>query len=175
MKTGKASSKIALCGILTALSVAAMIIAGFMGVLTYAAPMIAGGFMIVPERQFGKATAFTMFAAVSLLGLFLITDKEMALFYILLFGHYPIIQPLLNGIIRKPLRILAKTLIFNIGAIMSVLLAQLVFAVPIFDTDHHLWLIAAGYLLAANFCFFLYDRALMGFYAIYDARLAPLK
>ena len=42
MNAGKASSKIALCGILTALSVAAMILAGFMGILTYAAPMIAG-------------------------------------------------------------------------------------------------------------------------------------
>ena len=174
MKTGKVSSKIALCGILTALSVVSMIIAGFMGVLTYAAPMIAGGVMIIPQRQYGKATAFTMFAAVSLLGIILIPDKEMALFYILLFGHYPIIQPLLNGIIRKPLRIIAKTLIFNTGAILSVLLAKLFFAVPVFDTDRHLWLIAAGYLLAANFCFFLYDRALMGFYAIYDVRLAPL-
>ena len=174
MRSGKMSSRIALCGILTALSVVVMIIAGFMGVLTYAAPMIAGGVMIIPERQYGRATAFTMFTAVSLLGIFLIPDKEMALFYILLFGHYPIIQPLLGGIIRKPIRIAAKLLVFNAGAVLSVLLARLLFAIPVFDTDHHLWLIAAGYLLAANFCFYLYDRALMGFYAIYDARLAPV-
>ena len=47
MNAGKASSKIALCGILTALSVAAMILAGFMGILTYAAPMIAGGVILI--------------------------------------------------------------------------------------------------------------------------------
>lgn len=174
MNKGKTSSKVALCGILTALSVVAMIVAGLMGVLTYAAPMVAGGVMIIPQRQYGKGTAFTMFAAVSLLGMILVPDKEMALFYTLLFGHYPILQPLLNGIIRRPLRILLKAVVFNGGAVLSVLLAKLLFAIPIFDTDRHLWLLAAGYLIAANICFFLYDRALMGFYAIYDARLAPI-
>ena len=66
MNAGKTSSKIALCGILTALSVVAMIIAGFMGILTYAAPMIAGGVLIFPVKQYGKGTAFTMFAALDL-------------------------------------------------------------------------------------------------------------
>ena len=170
----KASAKIALCGILTALSVVAMMIAGFMGVLTYAAPMIAGGVMIIPVREYGKGTAFTMFAAVSLLGMILIPDKEMALFYLLLFGHYPIIQPRLNGINRKLPRVLLKALVFNSGALLSVVLAKLIFAVPIFDSDKPVWLLAAAYLAAANICFALYDRALLGFYTIYDVRFAPL-
>ncbi len=174
MNAGKASSKIALCGILTALSVAAMILAGFMGILTYAAPMIAGGVMIVPVRQYGKGTAFTMFVAVSLLGVMLIPDKEMALFYMLLFGHYPIIQPLLNGVNKKLPRVLLKALVFNLGAVLSVLLAKLIFAVPLFDSDKPIWLLAAGYLVIANICFALYDSALLGFYTLYDVRLAPL-
>ena len=174
MHTGKSSSKVALCGILTALSVVAMIIAGFMGVLTYAAPMIAGGVMIFPVREYGKGTAFTMFAAVSLLGMMLIPDKEMALFYLLLFGHYPIIQPRLNGINRKLPRVLLKALVFNACALLSVLLAKLIFAVPIFDSDKPVWLLAAAYLIAANLCFALYDRALLGFYTMYDVRIAPL-
>lgn len=174
MHTGKTSSKIALCGILTALSVVAMVIAGFMGILTYAAPMIAGGVMIIPVREYGKGTAFTMFAAVSLLGLILIPDKEMALFYLLLFGHYPILQPLLNGINRKLPRVIVKALVFNAGALLSVALAKLIFAVPVFDSDKPVWLLAAAYLIAANICFALYDRALLGFYTMYDVRLAPL-
>ena len=174
MKSEKASSKIALCGILTAFSVVAMVIAGFMGVLTYSAPMIAGGVLIVPVRQYGKGTAFTMFAAVALLGMVLIPDKEMALFYLLLFGHYPIIQPLLNRINRKFPRVLLKALVFNCGAVLSVLLARLLFAVPIFDSDKPVWLLAAGYLIAANICFALYDSALLGFYTLYDVKLAPL-
>ena len=174
MNAGKTSSKIALCGILTALSVVAMIIAGFMGILTYAAPMIAGGVMIVPVRQYGKGTAFTMFVAVSLLGIMLIPDKEMALFYTLLFGHYPIMQPILNRIEKKPPRVLLKALVFNFGAALSVLLAKLLFAVPIFDPDKPIWLMAAAYLIVANICFALYDSALLGFYTLYDVRLAPI-
>ena len=174
MNEGKTSSKIALCGILTALSVVDMIITGFMGILTYAAPMIAGGILIVPVREYGKGTAFTMFAAVSLLGMILIPDKEMALFYILLFGHYPILQPWLNGINQKLPRVLLKALVFNLGALLSVLLAKLIFAIPVFDSDKPIWLLAAAYLIAANICFALYDSALLGFYTLYDVRLAPL-
>ncbi len=174
MNSGSVSSKIALCGILTALSVAAMIVAGFMGILTYAAPMIAGGVLIVPVRQYGTGTALTMFAAVSLLGLMLIPDKEMALFYLLLFGHYPVIQPLLNRINKKPPRVLVKALVFNCGAVLSVLLAKLIFAVPVFDSDKPVWILAAAYLIAANVCFALYDRALLGFYTLYDVRIGPL-
>ena len=174
MNPEKTSSKVALCGILTAFSVVAMIIAGFMGIMTYAAPMIAGGVMIVPVRQYGKGTAFTMFAAVSLLGMILIPDKEMAFFYLLLFGHYPIIQPWLNGINKKPPRIILKALVFNCGALLSVVLAKLIFAVPIFDSDKPVWILAAGYLAAANVCFALYDSALLGFYTIYDVRIVPL-
>lgn len=174
MNTGKASSKIALCGILTALSVVAMIVAGFMGILTYAAPMIAGGVLIFPVKQYGKGTAFTMFAAVSLLGMMLIPDKEMALFYTLLFGHYPILQPVINRIGKRLPRVLVKGLVFNLGAAVSVLLAKLLFAIPIFDPDKPVWLLAAAYLVIANICFALYDSALLGFYTLYDVRLAPL-
>ena len=67
-----------------------------------------------------------------------------------------------------------KALVFNAGAVLSVLLAKLIFAVPIFDSDKPIWLLAAAYLIAANICFALYDRALLGFYTLYDVRLGPL-
>ena len=130
--------------------------------------------MIIPVREYGKGTAFTMFAAVSLLGMILIPDKEMALFYLLLFGHYPIIQPSLNRIGKKLPRVILKALVFNAGALLSVLLAKLIFAIPVFDPDKPIWLLAAVYLIGANICFALYDSALLGFYTLYDVRLAPL-
>ena len=104
----------------------------------------------------------------------LIPDKEMALFYLLLFGHYPIIQPWLNCINKKLPRVLVKALVFNLCAALSVLLARLLFGIPIFDSDKPIWLLAAAYLIAANICFARYDRALLGFYTIYDVRLAPM-
>ena len=81
---------------------------------------------------------------------------------------------LLNGINRKLPRVIVKALVFNAGALLSVALAKLIFAVPVFDSDKPVWLLAAAYLIAANICFALYDRALLGFYTMYDVRLAPL-
>ncbi len=174
MNNGKVSFKIAICGILTALSVAWMLVAGFFGVLTYAAPMIAGGMLIVPVKEYGCKTALTMFAAVSLLGMILIPDKELALFYLLLFGHYPIMQPFVNRIYVKPLRVAVKAVIFNGCSVLAVWLAQVIFGIPIADGDKLSWFLLAVFLATANVCFALYDRALLQFYTIYDVKLRVL-
>lgn len=171
MNSSRNSSKIALCGILTALSLVMMIVAGFFGFLTYAVPMLAGGLLIVPVKEYGSKTSLTMFAAVSLLGLILVADKESAIFYLLLFGHYPIFQPILDKIKLKYIRITAKAIIFNGCSILSVWLAQVIFGIPIFEEDGPTWLLVVLYLLIANFCFVLYDRALRQFYALYDIKI----
>lgn len=174
MNSAKKSSKVALCGILAALSLVIMIVMGLFGVLTYAAPMIAGGLLIVPVKEYGSGTALTMFGAVSVLGLILVSDKELALFYLLLFGHYPILQPWLDRISTKAVRRIIKAVVFNGCAIFSVWLAQVVFGVPIFEEGSLVILMAILYLAVANVCFVLYDRALRQFYTIYDIKLRPL-
>lgn len=174
MNSAKKSSKVALCGILTALSVVTMIILGMFGVLTYAAPMIAGGLLIVPMKEYGSSTAWTMFGAVSVLGLMLVSDKELALFYLLLFGHYPILQPRLDRISRKPVRRIIKAVLFNACTILSVWLAQVLFGVPIFEEGSPVIVMAILYLVMANLCFVLYDRALRQFYTLYDIKLRPV-
>ncbi|MGN0474485.1 MAG: hypothetical protein ACI4IJ_05285 [Acutalibacteraceae bacterium] len=174
MNSAKKSSKLALCGILTALSLVIMIVLGLFGVLTYAAPMIAGGLLIVPVKEYGRSTAFTMFGAVSVLALVLVSDKELALFYLLLFGHYPILQPLLDRISTKPVRRIIKAVVFNGCTVLSILLAQVLFGVPIFEEGSPVILMAVLYLTIANLCFVLYDRALRQFYTIYDIKLRPL-
>lgn len=168
------SSKVAVCGILTALSAVWMIAAAFMGILTYAAPMIAGGLLIVPVKEYGSRTALTMFAAVSLISLILAADKELALFYLLLFGHYPIIQPYLNRIAARPPRVAIKAVVFNGCAALAVWLAKMVFGIPVFEGKMPMWLLAAGMVVLANICFALYDRALLQFYTIYDVKLRVL-
>ncbi len=173
MNSARKSSKIALCGILTALSLVIMIIMGVFGVMTYAAPMIAGGLLIVPVKEYGKVSAITMFAAVSILGMILVSDKELALFYLLLFGHYPIIQPCLDKLEIKLVRRIIKAVIFNGCAILSVWLAQVLFAVPIFEGDSPVIIMAILYLIVANVCFVLYDRALRQFYTLYDIKIRP--
>lgn len=171
MRNSANSAKIAVCGILTALSVLALVLAGFLGVMTYAAPMLIGGLLIVPVKEYGTKTAVTMFAAVSLLGIMLVTDKELAFFYLMLFGHYPIIQPYINRLASRPLRMVVKAAIFNGCSVLAIWLASVVMAVPVFDTDSPLWLVLLFYFVVGNFAFAFYDHALWEFFALYDTKL----
>ena len=171
MRQSANSAKIAVCGILTALSLVALILAGFLGVMTYAAPMLVGGIMIVPVKEYGAKTAITMFTAVSLLGIMLVTDKELAFFYLMLFGHYPILQPYINRLSSTAVRILIKAAIFNGCSVLAIWLASVVMAVPVFNTDNPIWMVLLFYFVVGNFSFIFYDHALWEFFALYDAKL----
>lgn len=171
MRHSANSAKIAVCGILTALSVLTLVLAGFLGVMTYAAPMLVGGLMIVPVKEYGTKTAFTMFSAVSLLGIMLVTDKELAFFYLMLFGHYPIIQPYINRLSQRVVRVIIKAAIFNGSSALAIWLASVVMAVPVFDTDNPIWLVLLFYFVVGNFAFVFYDHALWEFFALYDTKL----
>lgn len=121
---------IALGGILAALAIVVMLTGGMLPFATFAAPVFAGVFIMPIAVEIGAKTALLAYVAVSLLSLLMVPDKEMVLFFIFLFGYYPIIQPYLAKIKNKVLRILAQFAIFNaaVGAIYCLLL--LVFANP---------------------------------------------
>lgn len=174
MKTSANSAKIAVCGILTALSVAALVLTGFLGVLTYAAPMLIGGLLIVPVKEYGTVTSVTMFAAVSILAMILVTDKELALFYLMLFGHYPIVQPYVNRLTSRPLRALIKAGIFNGCSALAILLASFVLHITFFDPDSPIWMLLLFYFAVGNFAFAFYDHALWEFYGLYDLKVRGL-
>lgn len=165
------SAKIAVCGILTALSVTALVLSGFLGVMTYAAPMIIGGLLIVPVKEYGTKAAFTMFAAVSLLGVMLVTDKELAFFYLLMFGHYPIIQTYINRIRLRVVRGVIKAAVFNGCSVLAIWLASIVTGIPIFDTDSPVLVMVLFYFVVGNFAFVFYDHALVEFYTLYDVKV----
>ena len=165
------SAKIAVCGILTALSVTALVLSGFLGVMTYAAPMVIGGLLIVPVKEYGTKTAFTMFAAVSLLGVMLVTDKELAFFYMMMFGHYPIIQTYINRLRLRVVRGIIKGAVFNGCSVLAIWLASVVTGIPIFDTDSPVWIMVLFYFVVGNFAFVFYDHALVEFYTLYDIKI----
>lgn len=172
MKSSANSTKIAVCGVLTALSVAAMVLTSFFGVMTYASPMLVGGLLIVPVKEYGTKTAFTMYAAVSLLGLMLaVGDRELALFYMLLFGHYPIVQPYINHLQQRPLRVIIKAAIFNGCSLLAMWLASVIFAIPLFESDSPIVVMVVFYFVVGNISFAFYDHALWDFFTLYDVKV----
>lgn len=175
MSSAKKSSSVALCGILTAVSLVIMLVSGLLGILTLAAPMVVGGLLIIPVKQYGAKVSLTMYAAVSLLSIILVTDKELALVYILFFGYYPIIQGYLDRLMNKAVRRIVKAVIFYAGIFLAVYIAHIIFSVPIFENGNN-WVILSAiiYTVLAGLFFILYDKALRQFFTIYDIRLRPL-
>ena len=72
------SQKIALCGVLAALSVVVLLGGAALQIGTYAAPMLAA-FLVVPVlEEYGTKYALLLYATVSLLALILVPETELA-------------------------------------------------------------------------------------------------
>ena len=75
----KQSSKTAFGGILTALSVVLMFLTGVIPFLTFALPALAGALLILIVTEIGSKWALCVYAAVSILSLLVVADKEAAM------------------------------------------------------------------------------------------------
>ena len=152
------SSKSALGGIIAALSVSIMLLTYLSPFFVYTAPQFAGLTLLVIVVELGYKWAFGAYTAISLLSIFLIADKEAAVFYIMLFGYYPILRELLeNKIGSKILRIAAKVLLFNAALVASVAICNYVFMIDFGDLMEHGWAILALYIVLMNIALFVYD------------------
>ena len=86
------SYKVALGGIISSLCLLCMFLTGVIPVMYIVLPMIAGILMMIITIEVDTRWAFLTYLSTSLLSLIITFDKESALMYILLFGHYPIIK-----------------------------------------------------------------------------------
>lgn len=103
------AAKVALCGVVSALSVVLMLMTGIVPVATIALPALAGCLTIAIVAETNVRYGFAVYCVVSVLAILLTPDREAILFYILFFGYYPTLYGLLMRIKRKPLRVLAKS------------------------------------------------------------------
>lgn len=110
------------CGLMAALGAGIMIAGGFLGVLTYAAPLIASACLIPVMHEFGKSRAWLAYIATAILSALISADKEEAFFYIFV-GFYPIIRSFIQRIRPKLPRLLVKLGFFSVavGAMYSLL------------------------------------------------------
>ena len=102
------SRQIALCGLLTALAVVIMVLAGAMGIGTFVGPVLAMVVLLPVLEEFGPKAAATTYAATAVVGLLLVPELELALVFAA-FGWYPILRPRLNRALpSRLLRLLVK-------------------------------------------------------------------
>lgn len=101
------SRQMALCGLLTALAVVVMVLAGSIGIGTFLGPMLAMAVLLPLLEEYGGKTAFWAYVATSVLGVLIVPELELALVYAF-FGWYPILRPRLNRISPRPARVVVK-------------------------------------------------------------------
>ena len=162
------SYKVALGGIVSALCLVTMFLAGILPALYLLLPMIAGVLLMIIAAEVSTGWALLTYVSVSLLSLFVTFDKEAALVFIMVFGHYPIIRPYLQKLRFKPMILAAKLVIFNVCAI-----AYFYVTVYIFGLDEFGKYGAIVMLGMANAVFLLYDVNLSMIYKFYLKRLLP--
>ena len=116
----------ALCGLLAALSVVFLMMGSLIPAALYACPILAMLALLPVREEFGRSTALTAYAAVSILAVLLVPDKELALLFVF-FGWYPPVQPLLDRIRPRILQAAVKLILANAAAVLLYSLLMWVF------------------------------------------------
>ena len=101
------SKQMALCALLTALAVVAMILAAAIGIGTFAGPVLAMVVLLPILEEHGSKAAVMAYAATAILGLLLVPEPELAMVYAG-FGWYPILRPRIDRISSRFLRFLVQ-------------------------------------------------------------------
>ena len=170
MKKRKSKSwAMAYCGMAAALCVALMLLGTIIPIAMFIAPAVASFLIATVCMECGITMAWTAYAAVSLLGLLFVPDKEVALVFVFLLGYYPLVKPRFERIRLPLVRVLCKLLLCN-GAVLA--MYGLVFLlVPAGSISQELRTTALAVSLATlvmgNVAFVLYDRALHNMLMMY--------
>ncbi len=168
----KQTIRVALCGVLSGLSVVIMAASIVDPALSYCIPMVAGALLLVPSIEFGTGAAMMAYAAVSFISMMLLPSKESPLMYVFLFGLYPVIKKYFERIQRRLPEYLAKFAYFNIAAAAAVSIATFVLGIPLDDGTLGKWAVPLM-LLFGNAAFALYDYTLTLAVTLYVRRLQP--
>ncbi len=127
------SSKAALCGIVSALSVVIMLSTFISPFLVYTAPAFSGLLLLLVFNELGFKWSFATYVSISLLSLFIIADKESAIFFTFLFGYFPMLSCVINGKFSNRIpRLIIKLLICNLSCLLALVLCSNVLGI---DTD----------------------------------------
>ena len=166
-KQQRKSWAMAYCGIVAALCVALMLLGAVIPIAMFIAPAVAGFLIATVCVECGRTMALTAYAAVGLLAVLFVPDKEVALIFVFLLGFERIRPAALRG--------LAKLALCN-GAVLA--MYGLVFLlVPAGSISQELRATATAAALATlamgNVAFLLYDRALHNMLLMYKLVWQP--
>lgn len=157
---------------IAALSVVIMLITYFSNIFVYLAPELAGILLVVILEEMGMKWAFGTFTAISLLALFIIADKEAAVYYTMFFGYYPIVRIFLSQRIKnKAVLLLLGCTVFNISIAAAILLCAYVFHIDYSELYEKSKIFLIVFIAALNVIFFGYDHLLVNMHLLYREKI----
>lgn len=125
----KQSSKVALGGMLVALSVV-ILIPSAMELFVYALPAMAGILTMFAVIELDKKWAAGIYAATSILGLLLVPNKEAVVIYAVFFGYYPILKAVVESKLPRAAEYAVKFLVFNVALVLDFFIMTKIFGMP---------------------------------------------
>ena len=165
--TETGASRVALVGVLAALSLIALYLSAVSPTARMGIVAIAGLFPAGAVVSAGLKAGFFCYGAAGLLGLLLVPDKANALLYLLFFGLWPMVKSLLQRLPARPLEWLCKLAVFN--AVLSLFWFGLhsLFLPFLPETLQAPWMVYA----AGNAAFVIYDVGFSKLISFYVARV----
>lgn len=166
------SRRMALCGLMAALSIVILLMGGLIPLATFACPMLAMLCLLPVLREYGAGASLALYAVVSVLAVLFAPDKELASFYVFL-GYYPALRPALERLPGRVLRVAAKCGVFTAAMLVMYLLLLTLFRLEAVVEEFSSYSVplVVGLLLLGNVAFLLFDRALAQFSLLYDRKL----
>lgn len=156
----RVSSKTSLGGIVAALSISLMFLISIVPMFTYAVPAAASMLLIPIVIEINKKWALGVYFSVSLLGLIVVPNKEVAVIYVAFFGYYPVLKAALESHLKIIPEWIAKILVFNVSLLGSYYLMLKFMGVTIDELERFGWFAIPLLLIMGTFAFVAYDYAM---------------
>lgn len=174
MKTAQAK-KVALGGVISALSFVAMILSSVFPMAEYTSPALAGIILIALVIEFNKKTALLAYFSVSILSLFILPNKEAVILFIGFLGYYPILKSCFEQFKSVITEWIFKIALFNIAIILAYFAIIYIFNMRELLNEFNEFSKYGEYIFLAlgNIAFIIYDLALSKLIILYTNFLAP--
>lgn len=175
MRRDHAARRCALGGVFGALALVVLLMGSIFPAATFVAPAVAGLVIVPVAVECGVRLGAAVYAAVAVLALFLVPDKEATLFFLFLLGHYPLLKVFLEKMRNKVLRLVLKLAVFNasVCAVYGILLILFPVDAIVAEFADAGKLFIALLIAAGNVTFLIYDMAVKRLVCYYCAALRP--
>lgn len=164
----KSTFKIALGGVMAAFCIVLMLLTAIVPIGSFALPCIAGLILLMVSYEVGIRWAILIYAAVAVMSLLFVADKEAALLFTMFLGYYPILKEYLDKKIKNKIFLwTVKFAIFTICAVSGFFIGIYVLGIPKEGFEINGVYLPWLFLIIGEASFFIYEICLSRIRVIY--------